>query len=167
MPSANPTQILEITIPADVFAQTGQGFGIDQAVEFDVLFRQPNGMCGTQRLPYKAFVWAGLTVLSIRRSGMCVPVQTIRVQGHGCLAIQAVPIINSIDPDPNNFPHVSIKGWGFACGANTVIFITGPVDPADVTWVDCGQIDVAIRPPSGSEVRVKTAGGTSAKFIMP
>jgi hypothetical protein len=165
--AANVGQDLTITIPAAVFASTGQGFGAGQTVEFDLIERQPNGTCQTRRVPFQGTVLAGLTTLTVTVPACAAPVQSIRAPGHGCLPIQVVPVITSIDPDPNNFPHVFIAGSGFACGATTVTFISGDVPTSDIVSVTCDRIEVAIRPASGTEVRVRTTGGTSAGFIMP
>jgi len=39
--------------------------------------------------------------------------------------------------------------------------------PAQIISVRSDRIEVAIRPAPGSEVRVRTDGGTSAGFVMP
>jgi hypothetical protein len=76
-------------------------------------------------------------------------------------------VITAIEPHPTAFPHLVISGAGFACGATTVVFITGPVAATDVVSVSCDRIELKVRPSPGSEVRVRTAGGTSAGFVAP
>jgi hypothetical protein len=167
VPSANVGQEVALTIPAAVLAQTTQTFGATQTVEFDLIERQPNGSCATRRVPYQAVLDPGLAGLTVAVPGCASPTQTIRAPGHGSVPIQVVPTIASIDPDPANFPHIFISGSGFACGGTTVVFITGPVAAADVVSVTCDRIELRIRPAPGSEVRVRTAGGTSAGFQAP
>jgi hypothetical protein len=165
--SANVGQDLTITIPAAVFASTGQGFGAGQAVEFDLIERLANGSCQTRRAPSQGTVLTGLTTLTVTVPPCAAPVQSIRAIGHGCLPIQVVPVITSIDADQSNFPHVIIAGSGFACGGTIVTYISGDVDASKIVSVTCDRIEVAVSPPSGTQVRVRTAGGTSAGFIMP
>ena len=167
VPSINVGQDLAIAIPATVLAQTSETFAGNQAVEFDLIERQPNGTCATRRVPYQATLDAGLAGLTIAVPACAAPTQTIRVPGHGSLPIQVVPVITAIVPDPSNFPNLAISGSGFACGGTTVVFITGPVLASDIVSVSCDRIELRVRPSPGSEVRVRTAGGTSAGFLAP
>ena len=108
-----------------------------------------------------------MTSMSIIVPSCAAPDQYVRVPGHGSARLLVVPTVTSIVQDVAHFPAITIHGSGFACGATEVIFISGPVAAAQVTLISCDQISVAVQPASGSEIRVRTAGGTSAGFAMP
>ena len=167
LPSVNVGQVLTVSIPSATHALTAQGFDPAQVVEFDLVSRNSSGQCQGSRSPFAAVVAPGQTSLEITVPPCSAPLQSLRVPGHGCLKLQVVPAITSIVPDPNNFPHIFINGSGFDCALTTVVFISGPVPAADILSVTCQQIEVATRPAPGSEVRVRTAGGSSAGFAMP
>ena len=165
--SVNVAQVLTVSIPAATYALTQTGFPANQVAEFDLVSRSAAGQCQRSRSPFATTVAPGQISLDVALPSCAAPIQSVRVPGHGCLKLQVVPVITSIDPDPNSFPHIFINGSGFDCMGTTVVFITGPLAASDVISIACQRIEVAIRPAPGSEVRVRTAGGTSAGFVMP
>jgi hypothetical protein len=167
VPSANVGQPLPIGIPAPVLAQTSETFAANQTVEFELLDRQPDGSCARRSVPVLATLDPGLASLTVPVPACAAPSQLVRVPGHGSLPIQVVPVITAIEYDQVTFPNTTIRGSGFACGGTTVIFITGAVAAADLISVSCDRIELKVRPSPGSEVRVRTAGGTSAGMTAP
>ena len=161
--AANVGQMIDLTIPAAVF-QTGQGFGLAQTVEFEVLAQDSAGAWTVTRSPFQGFVHAGLASLDVDVPAGAAPIQQVRVPGHGTVPLIIVPVIAAIEPDVANFPAVLIRGSGFDPRSTEVIFITGLVPAMQITSVSPGLIRVSIRPAPGSEVRVRTPGGTSAGF---
>ena len=167
VPSVNAGDALTVSIPPATYAVTAQGFGAAQVVEFDIVSPAPSGPCQRSRSPFAAVVAPGQTSLQVTVPPCAAPIQSLRVPGHGCLKLQVVPIITSIDPDPNTFPHIFINGSGFDCTLTTVVYISGTVPTTDIISVTCQRIEVATRPASASQVQVRTAGGSSATFLMP
>ena len=166
--SANVGGVVTVRIPPAVYALTGQGFAPGQPVEFELIERSPiTGLCETRRVPYQSTVDPGMTTLTIPVPPCACPNQLIRVPGHGSARLLVIPEISSITPDQNNFPAMSINGSGFTCGTTDVIFNTGPLPAAQILSLTCGQIQVAVRPAPGTEIRVRTPGGTSQGFTMP
>jgi hypothetical protein len=163
--SANVGQSIGIGIPGAVFAQTGEAFAVNQDVEFEV-FDAPNRFT-TRRAAVQSLTGVGMQALSVRVPENATPVHSVRVAGHGSARLQIVPVITSIEPHPTSFPNIFINGSGFDGRSVEVVFITGALAPAQVLSVRPDRIEVAVRPAPGSEVRVRTPGGTSAGFVMP
>ncbi|MDX2058032.1 MAG: IPT/TIG domain-containing protein [Gemmatimonadales bacterium] len=167
LPSLNPYQVLTISIPAAVAAQWPERFGVTPDVEFERYEATPQGGWAKSRTPVAGASVAGMTALTVELPPRATPVQRVRVPGHGCTTVQVVPIIHQLDPATATFPQLTIRGAGFAPGETTVIYISGAVAPSDLVQVTPDTIVVAHRPPSGSEIRVRTPGGTSAGAVMP
>jgi hypothetical protein len=166
--AANIGETITISIPPAVHSLTGQGFVPGQPVEFELTERSSvTGLCVTRWVSYPSSVDPGMTSLTIQVPPCASPNQLVRVPGHGSARLLVVPEIMSVEADQNNFPEMSIRGSGFACGQTEVIFITGPVAAAQITSLTCDLIRLSIRPPSGSEIRVRTKGGVSRGFTMP
>jgi hypothetical protein len=166
--SANVGGEIRIGIPSAVYALTGEGFAAGQPVEFELTERSPTtGVCATRRVTYQSHVHPGVTSLVISVPPCASPDQLIRVPGHGSARLIVVPEISSITLDQNNFPAMFINGSGFTCGGTEVIFNTGPVPATQVLSVACDQIHLATRPAPGTEIRVRTPGGSSQGFTMP
>ncbi len=167
LPSINPDQVLTISIPTAVAAQWPERFGVTPDVEFERYDSTPQGGWATSRTPVAGVSVPGMTALTVELPERPAPLQRVRVPGHGCAALQVVPTISQLDPAAATFPQVTIRGAGFAPGETTVIYISGAVAPTDLVQVTPDSIVVAHRPPSGSEIRVRTPGGTSAGAVMP
>jgi hypothetical protein len=166
-PSANVGQEITISIPGPVMALTGQGFTAGQAVEFS-LTDAANG-CVTTRALFPANVIAGMDTLTVTVPQCASPDQMVRVPGHGSVPIQIVPVIESIQPDPANFPSAFINGSGFDCGPGQTQVITqsGQLPAAQILEVTCTQIHISVLPTSGNAIQVTTGGGRSQVFTMP
>ena len=163
--SANVDQTVGISIPGAVFTQTGEAFAVNQDVEFEV-FDSPTRLT-PRRTAVQSSTAVGMQALSVRVPEHATPVHSVRVVGHGSARLQIVPVITSIEPHPTSFPNIFINGTGFDGRSIAVVFITGVLAPAQIISVRSDRIEVAIRPAPGSEVRVRTDGGTSAGFVMP
>ena len=167
LPSINPDQVLTISIPAAVAAQWPERLLVTPDVEFERYEPTPQGGWAKSRTPVAGVSVPGMTALTVELPDGPTPVQRVRVPGHGCATLQVVPTISRLDPATVTFPQLTIRGAGFAPGETTVIYISGLVAPTDLLQVTPDFIVVAHRPPSGSEIRVRTQGGTSAGAVMP
>jgi len=161
VPSANVGQTVTIDIPAAVFALTGTGFASGQGVELTTVQRSATGTCTTSAVTVQGVVVPGLASLNVTVPPCADADQMIRVPGHGCARLQVVPVIASLNTDPNIAPIMLINGIGFVCGATEVYYGTSKVPDAQVLAVVCNVIVLGTRPAVGEQVTVRTKGGTS------
>jgi hypothetical protein len=158
-PSANVGQAVTVAIPAATFALTNERFVAGQNVVFETISRDPNGTCVAGTAPVAGNVANGLRSLTVAVPSCAAPDQSVRVAGHGCAPLQVVPRIASLSNVGTNLK--SINGSGFACGATQVFFGATQVPASQVLSVECGTIVLGTRPSAGTQVTVRTAGGTS------
>jgi ZU5 domain len=159
MPSANVNQTVVVDIPASL--QAIRQFAAQQPVHFTIHEQSSSGACTTSTAPVQGVSGSGSSL------DVVVPVcaggaQTIRVPGHGCTKLQIVPTLTSVSTDPAIAPLAIIYGTGFVCGGATDVYYgTSKVPAAQVLATVCNAIVVAVQPPAGQPVTVRTSGGTS------
>ena len=163
LPSANAGQVIEITIPPEVYALTTQGFGGVQ-VEFEVLRPKMGGGCERALLPVAATVAPGLLSLTATVPACAAPRGWVRVPGHGSAELQIVPTVSSFDGDRAAEPDVTVRGNGFGCGQSDVLVGGSPVAADSVT---CGSAHLSQWPLQGAALVVRTVGGSSPAVIVP
>jgi hypothetical protein len=163
--SANVGQAIVLSIPPAVFAITSQGFSVNQGVQFQL--KGALGGCVSSQDLVTANVNAGMTNLTVEVPECAAPDQMVRIPGHGSVRLLIVPEILAIVPDAANYPNTFIYGSGFVCEATDIIYSTGPLASNQVLSFTCNQIYISIRPQSGEQIQIKTAGGRSQLFTMP
>ena len=163
LPSANAGQVIDITIPPEVYALTTQGFGGVQ-VEFEVLRPKMGGGCERALLPVAATVAPGLLSLTATVPACAAPRGWVRVPGHGSAELQIVPTVSSFDGDRAAEPDVTVRGNGFGCGQSDVLVGGSPVAADSVT---CGSAHLSQWPLQGAALVVRTVGGSSPAVIVP
>lgn len=136
-----------------------------------VQFQQKGALagCTSSQVVVTTNVNAGMTSLAVAVPQCAAPDQMVRVPGHGSVRLLIVPEILAIVPDATNYPNTFIHGSGFVCGAGEtdIILSTGPLASNQVLSLTCSQIYISIRPQSGEQIQIKTAGGRSQLFTMP
>jgi hypothetical protein len=164
-PSANVGQAITVTIPAATRALTQQGFVVAQNVTFETLARDATGSCATAVAAVAGQVATGMNSMSVTVPPCAAPDPHLRVPGHGCVRLQIVPRITTLNRSAALGQSMGINGSGFACGATQVFFGSMQVSAAQVLSVECNVILVGVRPTTGQAVTVKTSGGTSNAVV--